>query len=419
MKQVLKSLVIMLLILVAGCTVPGRSSTQNQFFDPTQARYFQGSQGVVARFDQLPSRLFYYGKTPRSSANDFPLSVEVWNKGASYTRGAVFISGYDPNIIQFDEIPIAQSYPGACTIRLGDYSLNQLSYFMQCGDGFTMRGHEGNLLDMISVRGSTWFDDSWLSNVIVDYQETNGGRRFDVTFDDLSFSAREHGLLLISLLSGLSFQAFLGREYLLAGDTYDYPGGESDYIEFTGHLINWPEGADQITQHFLLTNCYMYTTFAAPTVCIDPQPYSTNRKVCSPSVATWSNGQGAPVAITKVWQENTPRTAVFHIDIQNVGSGTVYDPGKLEKCSPYYPGGAKSSDLNTVWIGEVRINDRDLDCTPRNFIRLDQSGRGSFTCTYPIEYAELNSAYQTALVIELWYGYSEVLQRDVPIKKVT
>jgi hypothetical protein len=174
-----------------------------------------------------------------------------------------------------------------------------------------------------------------------------------------------------------------------------------------------------IEQHIMMTNCYMYTTFAAPTVCIDPQPYSTNRKVCHPSISKWSNGQGSPLAISHVRQENTPRTAVFHIEVANVGPGHVWDPGKLEKCSPYYPGGAKSADLNTVWIGDVRIGNTQLTCTPRTHFRLDQAGRGRFTCTYPIEYAELNSAYQTGLVIELWFGYSVIQDRIIPVKRVT
>ncbi|MBR9693155.1 hypothetical protein GOV07_04485, partial [Candidatus Woesearchaeota archaeon] len=251
-----------LLLLFAISACGGTSQNRNFYvIDPAQAVYYQGLQGVQARFDQIPPRLFYYGDVPRSSVNDFPVSVEVWNKGTSYTRGGIFLSGFDPNLIAFDEIPIAQSFPGACSIRLGDYSLNQLSYFMQCGDDFTMRGNEGNILDMISVRGINWFDQwDWLDNVILDFTQFEGGEwRFDMGLDDITFGAREHGLLLISVLAGLSFQEFLGLEYLLAGNTYEYPGGELDYIQFNGHLIDWPQGADQIQQHIMLTNCYMYT----------------------------------------------------------------------------------------------------------------------------------------------------------------
>jgi len=413
--------VIICALLLAGC-VGGLSggTNNNQYVDSEHAKYYQGSKGVEARYDQIPPKLYYYGNAPGSAANDFPISVEVTNKGSSYTRGAVFISGFDPNLINIDEIPVATSYPGACSLRLGDYSLNKFGLTMQCGDNFMWSGNEGNWLQSISLRGKTWFNDGPLSNLIFNFQDTNGGKSFDIVLDDttVTFDQREHGLLLIAILSGISFQKYLGQEFLLAGNTYEYPGGELEYLTYHGHIAQWPQGADEIPQHFLLTSCYMYTTFAAPMVCIDPQPYVENKKVCTPKATTWSSGQGAPVAITRVTQENTPRTAVFHIEVKNMGGGTVFDPGNLEKCSPYYPGGAKTNDLNAFWIGEVRIGNRMLTCTPSNYIRL-QNNAAQFTCTYPIEYADINSAYVTPLVIELWYGYSKTLEKVVPVKRVT
>ncbi len=409
------------LLLLGGCAGFSIGGNTNQYFNPAQQKYYQGTQGVEARFDQLPPTLYYYGNAPGSSANDIPIDVEVSNLGGSYSRGAVFISGYDPNLIKIDEIPIANSYPGACTLRLGDYSLNQFGMTMQCGQNFAWSGNEDNWLQSIMVRGQTWFSsDNPLSKMIFNYQKTNTGGQVSFTLDDktISFDQREHGLLLIALLAGLSFQQYLGQEFLLAGNTYEYPGGEIANIQYHAHLDQWPQGADQIPQHFLLTTCYMYTTFAAPMVCIDPQPYSENRKVCTPQTATWSGGEGAPVAITSVTQENTPRTAVFHVTVSNVGGGTVFDPGSLEKCSPYYPGGAQSSDQNALWIGEVRIGQQMLTCTPSTYIRL-QNGQASFTCTYPIQFADVGSAYQTPLVIELWYGYSKTYDTIVPVKRVT
>jgi hypothetical protein len=410
---------LVLLLLLAGCSLyPGQNT--NPYYDAERMKYFQGYNGVEAMYGQFPPRLYYYGNAPGSTANDFPFSVQIQNRGASYTRGAVFVSGYDPSLIEIDQIPITKAGQGACTLRLGDYSLNTFGMFFQCGENFQWSGQSGDWLKSISVRGKTWFSDSILSKMIVNYQHTNSGDRVDFTLDKNTFTydQREHGILLIGMLAGLSFQRFLGQEYLLAGNTYDYPGGEMDYIDYTGHIVTWPQGTDEIPQTFQLTSCYMYTTFAAPMVCIDPQPYSENRKVCTPQAATWSNGQGAPVAVTQVTQENTPRTAAFHITVRDVGGGTVFDPGQLEKCSPYFPGGAKPSDQNVIWIGEVRIGDQLLTCSPAQELRL-QNGQVSFTCTYPIQYAELNSAYQTPLVIELWYGYSKVTQQLITVKRVT
>lgn len=420
---VLSSLLLGILLFTSGCGSLGAFGSfghknENSYINPAEAKYFQGTVGISTRFQNIPNRLYYYGNAEGSSANDFPLSVEVKNEGSSYSRGAVFISGFDPNLIKFDQIPITQSYPGACSLRFGDYSLNKFGFTLQCGDNFQWSGHNGNWLDSVSLRGKTWFNKGPLSKLIFNYQKTNNGGSFNIDLDKISFKQREHGMLLIAILAGLSFEKYYGQEYLLAADSYDYPGGEMDYIDYTGHIENWPQGVDIIPQNFLLTNCFMYTTFAAPQVCIDPQPYSENKKVCTPRTDSWRGGQGAPVAITHVTQENTPRTAVFHIDVQNVGGGTVFDPGSLEKCSPYFPGGTKQNDLNTIAIGEVRIGNHLLACTPSNYLRL-QNNKVSFTCSYPIEYSTLNSAYQTPLVVELWYGYSTTTQRNVQLKRVT
>jgi len=408
-----------LLFLVAGCGIISTQNT-NQYYSGARMQYFQGIKGVDAWFDQFPPMLYYYGNAAASSANDFPFSVEVQNNGASYTRGAVFVSGYNPDLIQIDEIPITKAGQGACSLRLGDYSLNTFSMFLQCGNNFQWSGESGDWLKSISVSGKTWFSNTILNQLVFNYQHTNAGDTIDLVLDNTTFTydQREHGILLIGMLGGLSFERFLGQEFLLAGNTYDYPGGELEYIDYHGHIVNWPQGTDEIPQPFMLTTCYMYTTFAAPMVCIDPQPYSENRKVCTPQTATWGSGQGAPVAITTVTEENTPRTAVFHITVKNEGTGTVFDPGELEKCSPYFPGGAKASDENIIWIGEVRIGDQLLTCSPEHILRL-QNGETSFTCSYPIQYAELNSAYMTPLVIELWYGYSTVQQQQITVKRVT
>lgn len=414
---------------IGGIAGLGGNQNTNQYYDPTQMKYFQGTNGVEAVFNQLPSTIYYDGTSVTSSTNTFPFTVEVQDFGASYTRGGVFISGYDPNLIMIDQIPIANTPAGACSIQLGDYSLNNLGVVLQCGNNVQLTARQcdssaGLCLNSAEVSGQTWFQNSILKNLVFGFQQTGAGGMYSLSLNNMNYSydQGEHGLILIAILAGLSFQDFLGQEFILAGNTYSYPGGEMNYISYTGHVLNWPQGTDEIPQTFQLTTCYMYTTFAAPMVCIDPQPYSGNRKVCTPQTSTWSGGEGAPIAITQVTQENTPQDAIFHVTIKNLGGGTVYDPGSLEKCSPYYIGGAKMTDQNVVWIGEVRIGNYLMNptgCSPGQEVRL-QNGEAEFTCTYPIrQYAQINSAYQTPLVIELWYGYSKVYQQQVLVKAYT
>ena len=172
---------------------------------------------------------------------------------------------------------------------------------------------------------------------------------------------------------------------------------------------------------FLVTSCYLYTTYATPIVCVDPAPFSQDEKVCYPGQIDLKGSQGAPVAVSRVYQENTPRSVIFTIEVRNVGRGKVINPGYMELCSPYYPGRLSSQDENIVVLGDIRLSGspQRLRCVPdNNLIRL-RDGVGQITCTYDLEYATAKSAYKAPLVVELWYGYSESQIRNVHVKRVS
>ena len=103
---------------------------------------------------------------------------------------------------------------------------------------------------------------------------------------------------MIIYLEGINFRQYNGVEYRLKPDLQDYPGGERDLMMFRGKIRNFPQGLDQATVPIMVTNCYLYATYAAPQVCIDPAPLDAGRKVCTPRDITYNGGNGAPVAIT-------------------------------------------------------------------------------------------------------------------------
>jgi hypothetical protein len=430
---------IILLLLSAFLLTACAGSNTNQYINPYE-KYYTGTRGVVANYENLPTTLYYYG--PEDNAgNTFTFSVDADNQGASFTRGGVYVSGFDPNLLIFQEIPIAGGAVGACGISIGNVGWGELGGILRC-DGFSVSSGGGvtnvqisDLSKLINGIAARFGDKQWLDpakfNMKIDYTDGPAGSSFVINMNDMQGNLEyyQHGRLFIAWFAGLDFTKNGGREFLLAGDTYEFPGGERAYLTYNGQIVNWPPGLDQTTQHMLLTTCYQYTTFADPMVCIDPEPFSNNRKVCQPKSRTWNGGNGAPVAVTSIEQENTPRKIIFHINVRNVGVGTVYDPGKLEKCSPYYPGRVGSEDLNLVYLGDVRLGSYGLRstsgalggiiCSPA-VIRLDPKTKsGSTTCTYPIEYNQIKSAYTAPLAVELWYGYSEALQRDITVKRIT
>lgn len=423
---------LLILLLLTACTLSG--GNENQYSNAEYEKYFTGTEGVIARFVNMPQTLYYYG--PEDNAgNEFTFGVEVQNEGASFSRGGVYVSGFDPRLLVFREIPITGANIEACGISLGTIGFGEIGGVFRCGGAEIAASENFQTLQVDSfnnlLAGLTnekkWLDESRF-DFGIQAERSDFGENFVINMADVTTHAEyyQHGRLMIGVFSALNFIKYSGREFLLAGDTYEWPGGEYEYYSYNGRIVNWPPGLDETDQKLLLTSCYLYTTFASPIVCIDPEPYSENRKVCRPVGRSYGSN-GAPLSISSITQENTPRKIIFHINVENVGGGTVYDSGDLEKCSPYYPGRVTPEDLNVVYLGDVRIGDIGLNgrggrggitCSPEK-IRLDpRTGRGSTTCTYPIEFQQIKSAYQAPLTVELWYGYSETEETTVRLKRV-
>lgn len=407
--------------------------------NPNQnTNYFVGNEGVrmtITDPSSPPPRMYYYGDAFPDD-NGFLISVDVHNVGASWTRGGVYVSGYDPSMIRIDEIDIPRLGGGwqDCVIDFGivggaqtgnfwDNFVGQVGCSNQGLRAYSQGGGNfGFMIDSIGkVLGGT--GDEWWYNVGFTYDNQFGNPNVGFRIDDnfnLDFLNRGQGLLV--LLSGLSFQRYNGQEYILAPDDYNFPGGEFETIVFNGNVYSWPQGLDRTERPvpFLITNCYAYTTYAAPQVCIDPAPYDQGVKVCVPRQITFNGGNGAPVAVTSISQENTRQSIYFTINIQNVGNGQIFDMGYLERCSPYFPGRLSQQHLDRVYLIDARIGTQHLTCTPDrgDGVRL-VNGRGQVQCKYQMEYQTAKSAYETPLIIELGYGYAANMQRSMSIKRAS
>ncbi|MBN2141907.1 hypothetical protein JW711_01125 [Candidatus Woesearchaeota archaeon] len=418
---------IALMFFLSGCSGFGTGSKKPANFEDN--KYYSGYEGLKATITPSipPSKIYYYSDTPN---NEFDVSVELDNKGTSWSLGAVFLSGYDPNMIEFEGIRPDPSTARGCSVSIGNFATGSYGLSLVCDDvQFGVGGGRADFTIKNAFCSGGQFDGKFNTQSLFGalcgdftYSQRGDNKAYTYDFHNLGLDVdyANHGRLFIALMQGVDFSRTFGQEYLLAGDTYEFPGGESAYINFRGNIHSWPPGLDQTKQTFLVTNCYMYTTYAAPVVCIDPAPFSETRKVCTPKTYTGTSGQGAPVAITYIHQENTPRQAIFQIHVKNVGTGRVYDPGQLEKCSPYSPYRVTNNELNTVVVGDVRVSGdlMRLDCSPGNIIRLDpKTKEGVVTCTYDIPFGSLKSAYQTPLVVELWYGYEQTTERSVTIKR--
>ena len=437
-KKLFMGLLLLVVILgLTACSGMPFSRTSHKT-DPARANFFRGTEGVMMRIDpnSPPANMYYYEAQPYEqgygyefdpNSNNFDIFVDLHNIGASWTKGGLYVSGYDPNMIRINEIDIPRISGWAdCGLQIATGNPQATSFFDSLGFSVSCAGLGGvhyydqnnyglqlnNLGNLFSTVTNENYEDRWWSNVGLAYQSQSptgqGDFVFQMEFGDFSRDNLNRGRGMLMLLAGLSFQRYNGIEYILAPNDYDFPGGEQTTIPFTGSIYTWPQGLDKLSQAtFLVTNCYVYTTYAAPTVCIDPQPQSLGDKVCIPRDIIYSGGSGAPVGVTRIEQENTQYTVRFTIHVKDLNTkGQVFDLLQMEKCSPYYPGRLSSSFYDKVYLLDARIGSQRLQCTPSygDGIRLT-NGEGILRCTYYMDFSGTRSAYEKQLILEFGIGY--------------
>lgn len=217
----------------------------------------------------------------------------------------------------------------------------------------------------------------------------------------------------------------------LDGKSTINPNGGQDLITFKGYVNIENLNVEKYEPILQATACYQYWTIAGPSVCIDPDPYSTvsGRKVCEAQDVTLAS-QGAPVAVTKIEEEAFASKTQFRITVKNVGGGDVFKDKALEKCGPE---GEKivREDIDKIYIAYVKIGNKDLLCGPfidrpntevrekAGYIRMI-NGEGHVICELQsADYSSTKAAYTTPINILLQYGYRNVVEKKLLIKKET
>lgn len=429
-------------LIVSACG----NFTPNPNENPETQDYYRGSQGVMMRFSPgtPPPRFYYYSD---SQSNEFDISVELHNEGSSDAFGALFISGFSPHMVKVEANGVevgATNFgaDGSCTFSLismlkANCRLEDINTALSVSQD-KVRLSLNNVLGFLNIDTNAFVGVEW--DTATNTWEFGGGffnnnlEGFDRVYHGpgmilgVTDSLSKAGNLNLGAYNGIPF----GDDGILLGDNYYYPGGEHNFQTFTVTVDEWPQGLDETNMEFGITSCYAYTTYAAPMLCIDPNPYAEGvNKVCTPKEYSWSGSQGAPVAITGLKQDPTPKSTFLTFTVRNVGPGKVMDIFQMPKCSPYYPGRVLPSAYDTVYIGDVRIGGTSvhregpsledgsfITCTPKTVRLID--GVGSFTCEY--RYGTMNvgskTAYETPVVVELWYGYREYMQQSTHIKRV-
>jgi hypothetical protein len=259
-KMIIIIAFLVLTLTLSACTSGGVFSRFGNNNQPSANRnYYTGSEGVRMQFSDLsspPPRMYYHSDASVDD-NVFDVVVDLHNLGTAYTLGALYISGYDPSMIElYDEEGQALSIIeygadwGDCLIdvgfsgnSVGGSFWNTISGAWNCaGVGFS--GHSNSaddwgakinslapFMDLIGV------ETDILDGISLAYDKNPGGDHLSLGFTDtFNFEYLNHGRGMIIYLEGINFRQYNGLEYRLKPDLADYPGGERDSILFRGEI---------------------------------------------------------------------------------------------------------------------------------------------------------------------------------------
>lgn len=397
----------LLVVLVAGCLGPGRSTNY-------QRKYYQGYESINIKFlSESPPSTFYYSS---EGGNEVPIVIEAKNLGSSDAYGALFIHGYDPNLVEIagSKLPVDHTLSGSGG-AFWNPNTGQLNiagfYIGLSGSG---SGNMGTVGWAVPGKNGEYYGGS------VFMQD---GKFVGLTLDINLGSNRIGSRLADRTLANLQKVYGWSAPIALEGDTPETPGGGMQVYDFPAYIYYLPPSLEQFRQPMMVTACYSYVTRGTAMMCIDPKPNSNSNKACIARDVSLSGGQGAPVAITRVQQQSSNGKVVFTITVHHNKKNSmdeIFDINELMyKCNPHAGAIVKPSDKNIVDILYVELSGHDITptCSGGGRIRLDESGNGQFTCTGYVTDA-YDSAREAPLAIELGYGYGKNIYKEITIKRI-
>ena len=205
--------------------------------------------------------------------------------------------------------------------------------------------------------------------------------------------------------------------FQLDGKSEYSPNGGRGIIKLLARTKKIESLIESHTSNIGLTACYKYETISNPTVCLDTDIYNlrVGEKSCEVKDVILSS-QGAPVAVTKIEQSmlvhDDKIEPQFLIYIANKGNGQIIDKDKIdEACSE--KGGYNLSVVNV----EAYLSGKKLDCIP-NPVKLTKTRNFARCSAYKDDWIEKDSiGYETLLKINLTYGYTSTISKNIRIEK--
>jgi hypothetical protein len=211
--------------------------------------------------------------------------------------------------------------------------------------------------------------------------------------------------------------------------------GDKGYV--TASILTKEIPKSQPKEHnspLILTTCYPYQTILSETVCVDTDIFNLNEENKACEIKDFSSSsQGAPLAITNVKVNMLPLRnskgvkPEFIIEIENQGPGQIllFNSYTIEKaCSSE---SLTKQELNKVSVW-ARLSNDNLQCKStssstqddENIAILDLSEKNNqVRCVLEKGIDDELGTYTTPLTIQLNYGYTYSISKDIKIRRVS
>lgn len=270
-------------------------------------------------------------------------------------------------------------------------------------------GKQGILIEFLTNAPPSETDEDYPFQIGVILKNVGA---YDTRNGFISFTVEEDYMELMNQNDGVI-------RFNLKGKSVSLPTGDQLVKIIKAKTKKIDEQSEKHESAILANVCYQYQTKKDITTCIDTDIHNLKKmqKVCLVRDITLTP-QGAPVSITKIESEMLPAEddnlikPAFKIHIRNVGNGEVIDKGKISDVCSSDPLGYK--ELNIVDI-KVMLSNEELECKPVP-LKLKHDG-DVVRCILKKGIPKNRATYTTPLTIELNYGYTYSISKEVVIKK--
>ena len=230
--------------------------------------------------------------------------------------------------------------------------------------------------------------------------------------------------------------------FVIGGRTQINPRGGEEIIIYKLEAGKIDPKSEAHLSTVIATLCYPYETILDSTICVDTDINNLRpiKKVCNMQDLIFNNGQGAPVAITKIEMNMLPTetlekiTPQFLIYVENKGNGLVI---KNEAVFDYcIRSETKHEDLNIVYVdaylsgkrlncqlekieelSPIEFGTKEIDSDKLGHIKLKDK-KDIIRCALKEGIDRNQDPYLSPLKIRLWYGYTQSISASYFIEGI-